>query len=301
MLPQGFASRSATMDDAEAIYRLMAAGEIRWHGRAEVVPDGVAADLRRPELDLDRDTLLVEAANGDLAGWAWLHLAKRAQIDVHPSYWGLGIGTALLDWAEARSREDGSEWLAQAVDNADQAGTDLVRSRGYEVLATNWLLERPITTPGPRNVPAGVTLTRYDEARAHEVYELIEGAFSEFQQRRKSYDEWTRLTVERSTFRPNASTLAYAGDELIGAVIALDLPETDEGYVEQLAVRADWRGKGVARAMLDDTCAEFHRLGRRDCILWTHSGTGALAMYEHLGMRVRRSTTVYRATAGRTN
>jgi mycothiol synthase len=296
MLPQGFARRSATMDDAQAIYRLMAAGEIRWHGRAEVVPDAVAADLQRPELDRERDTLVVEAADGDLAGWAWLHLGKRAQIDVHPSYWGLGIGTALLDWAEARSREEGSEWLAQAVDDADKAGTDLLRSRGYEVLATNWLLERPITTPGPRKLPAGVRLSPYDEARTREVYELIEAAFSEFRQRRKSYDEWTRLTVERSTFRPNASILAYTGDELIGAVIALDLPETDEGYVEQLAVRSDQRGKGVARAMLDDTCAEFHRLGRRDCILWTHSGTGALGMYERLGMRVRRSTTVYRRT-----
>jgi ribosomal protein S18 acetylase RimI-like enzyme len=294
MLPHGFASRSATMDDADAMYRLMAAGEIRRHGRAEVVPDQVAADLRRPELDLERDTLIVEAANGDLAGWAWLHLGKRAQIDVHPSYWGLGIGTALLDWAEGRSREEGSEWLAQAVDDADKAGTDLLRSRGYEVLATNWLLERPIVPPAERRVPDGITLGPYDEARAHEVHALIEAAFSEFQQRRKSYDEWARLTVERSTFRPNASTLAYTDNELIGAVIALDLPETDEGYVEQLAVRADQRGKGVARAMLDDTCAEFHRLGRRDCILWTHSGTGALGMYERLGMRVRRSTTVYR-------
>jgi len=47
--------------------------------------------------------------------------------------------------------------------------------------------------------------------------------------------------------------------------------------------------------MLDDTCAEFHRLGRRTCILWTHSGTGALGLYERLGMRVGRGTTVYRS------
>ncbi|MEI8406294.1 MULTISPECIES: GNAT family N-acetyltransferase [unclassified Kribbella] len=296
MLPHGFTSRSATIDDADAIYRLMAAGEIRWHGQAEIVPDRVAADLQRPELDLSRDTLVVEAATGDLAGSAWIHRGKRAQIDVHPSYQGLGIGTALLDWAEGRSREEGSEWLAQTVDDADKAGTDLVRSRGYEVLATNWLLERPITAPEPRTLPPGISLSPYDEARAHAVHELIEAAFGEFQQRQKPYDEWAKLTVERPTFRPNASTLAYAGDELIGAVIAFDLPETDEGYVEQLAVRSDQRGKGVARAMLDDTCAEFHRLGRRDCILWTHSGTGALGMYERLGMRVRRSTTVYRST-----
>ena len=289
-------SRPATSDDAEAIYELIAAAERSWHGQAEVVPDQVAADLRRPELDPERDTLVVHAQNGDLTGWAWIHLGKRAQVGVHPSYRGNGIGTMLLDWVEARSREAGSEWVAQAVDDADQAGTALLRSRGYDVLATNWLLERPIDGPEPRDLPAGIRLDTYDAARAHDVYELIDAAFSGFQQRRKSFEEWARLTVERSSFLPEVSTLAYAGDKLVGAVIALDLPDSGEGYVEQLGVLADHRNQGIARAMLDQTCAAFGRIGRRNCILWTHSGTGALAMYEHLGMRVRRSTTVYRAS-----
>jgi len=289
-------SRPATSDDAEAIYELIAAAERSWHGQAEVVPDQVAADLRRPELDPERDTLVVHAQNGDLAGWAWIHLGKRAQVGVHPSYRGNGIGTMLLDWVEARSREAGSEWVAQAVDDADQAGTALLRSRGYDVLATNWLLERPIDGPEPLDLPAGIRLDTYDAARAHEVHGLIDAAFSGFQQRRKSFEEWARLTVERSSFLPEVSTLAYAGDKLVGAVIALDLPDSGEGYVEQLGVLADHRNQGIARAMLDQTCAAFGRIGRRNCILWTHSGTGALAMYEHLGMRVRRSTTVYRAS-----
>jgi GNAT superfamily N-acetyltransferase len=283
--------RAAAAADAEAIYRLIAAVEIGWHGQAEVVPDQVAADLRRPELDLARDTLLLHTPAGDLAGWAWLHLGKRAQIDVHPSYRGQGIGTRLLDWAERRARAVDSGWFAQAVDDADTAGTELLKSRGADVLATNWLLERPITAAEPGEPPAGIRLAAYDPARSHDVHELIEGAFSAFQPRRKPYDEWVALTVERGTFLPEASTLAYDGDELVGAVIALD---GDEGYVEQLAVRADHRTKGIARAMLDRTCAEFLRTGRTMCILWTHSGTGALAMYERLGMRVRRSTTVYR-------
>lgn len=287
-------TRAATSADADAIYGLIAGAEIGWHGQAEVVPDQVAADLRRPELDLARDTLLVHAPNGDLAGWAWLHLGKRAQIDVHPSYRGNGIGTLLLDWAENRAREVGSDWFAQAVDDADRAGRDLVWARGADVLATNWLLERPITAPEPRPLPIGIRLGSYDPARSHEVYELIEDAFSAFQKRRKSYEEWAPLTIDRDTFLADASTLAYADDEVVGAVLALDLVGSDEGYVEQVAVRADQRHKGIARAMLDQTCAGFHRLGLRGLILWTHSGTGALAMYEHLGLRVRRSTTVYR-------
>lgn len=285
-----FTDRPATLDDADAIYRLIATNEREWHGQAEVIPDQVAANLSRPLIRLERDTLVVIAPNGDLAAWAWLHDGKHAQIDVHPSYRGLGIGTRLLDWAEAGARARGSEWFAQIVDDADTAGTELVRSRGCDVLATNWLLERPISSQ-PAVAPEGIRLDGYDDARAQEVYELVEAAFATFQPRRKSFEEWSELTVGRSTFLPEASTLAYAGDEVVGAVIALD---GDEGYVEQLAVRDDQRKKGVARAMLDRTCAEFLARGRTTCILWTHSGTGALAMYERLGMSVRRSTTVYR-------
>jgi mycothiol synthase len=288
-----FSTRPATTDDAHAIYELIAATEQEWHGRAEVVPDAVAADLRRPLVRLELDTLVAEAPNGELAGWAWVHGGRRAQVDVHPAYRELGLGTRLIRWAERRAAELGSEWLAQTVDDVDKAGTELLRSRGYDVLATNWLLERPIATE-PAGPPTGITVSGYDSARDHEAYELFEDAFAPFQQRRKAFDEWAELTIARPSFLPEVSTLAYDGAELVGAVIALDLPDSGEGYVEQLAVRADRRNRGVARAMLDRTCTEFAPLGCETCILWTHSGTGALGMYERLGMRVRRSTTVYR-------
>jgi len=252
------------------------------------VVDQVAADLRRPLIDLAADTVVVEAAGGEVAGWAWNHGGKRVQVDVHPSYRGLGLGTRLIEWAEARSRAVGSEWVAQTVDDADKAGTELLRSRGYDVLATNWLLERPLDDVVEQEPPAGIRLAAFDPERAHEVYELAQDAF---QQRRKSFDEWAELTIARPAFLPTVSTLAYDGDTVAGLVIALD---GEEGYVEQLAVGADHRNRGIARAMLDRTCAEFRRLGRDNLILWTHSGTGALAMYEHLGLRVRRTTTVHR-------
>ncbi|WP_405058308.1 GNAT family N-acetyltransferase [Kribbella sp. NBC_01505] len=286
-----FRSRAAGVEDAQAIYGVIAAGEVGWHGAAEVVPDRVGADLRRPLIDLDLDTLVLEAPDGELVAWAWNHGGKRAQVDVHPSYRGLGLGARLLDWAEARSREVGSEWIAQTVDDADKAGTELLQQRQYDVLATNWLLERPLGDAPTGEVPTGIRLAGYDPDRAAEVHDVIEDAFAAFGARRKSFDEWAELTVARSSFLPEASTLAYDGDAIVGVVIALD---GEEGYVEQLAVETGHRNRGIARAMLDRTAAEFRRMGRDNLILWTHSGTGALAMYEHLGLRVRRSTTVYR-------
>ena len=285
-----FRERAAGVGDAGAIYELIAAAEVGWRGKSEVAADRVAADLRRPLIDLAVDTLVVEAPGGEGAGWGWNHGGKRAQVDVHPAYRGLGLGTRLLDWAEARSRAVGSEWIAQTVDDADKDGTAMLQSRGYDVLAVNWLLERPVGAE-QREVPAGIRLTGFDSGRAEQAHQVVEDAFAEFGSRRKSFGEWAELTIARNSFLPEASTLAYDGDVLVGVVIALD---GEEGYVEQLAVGVDHRNRGIARAMLDRTAAEFHRLGRDNLILWTHSGTGALAMYEHLGLTVRRSTTVHR-------
>ncbi|MGW5189243.1 GNAT family N-acetyltransferase [Kribbella sp. NPDC004138] len=288
-----FTHRPATLDDAPAIHRLIAAAEQLWHGQTDRGPDAVAADLQRPLITLELDTRVIEAPDGELVAWAWVHGGRRAQVDVHPSYVGRGLGTQLLDWAEARAREHGSDWLAQTVDDADTAGTDLLRARGYDVLATNWLLERPVTGDAPV-LPEGVTLRPFAPGDARAVHQVVQDAFDEWQPRRHEYDEWAGTSIERASFDPEASPVAVAGDEIVGAVISLELPDSPDGYVDQVAVRRDFRGRGLARALLTYAAAAAGRRGKQTLTLWTHSGTGALAMYERLGMSVRRSTTVYR-------
>ncbi|WP_350276654.1 GNAT family N-acetyltransferase [Kribbella sp. HUAS MG21] len=290
-----FTTRPATLDDAPAIQQLIAAAEQLWHGQVQTAAGAVAADLRRPLITLDLDTRVIEATNGDLAAWAWVHGGRRAQIDVHPSYVGRGLGTQLLDWAEERAREHDSDWLAQTVDDADEAGTALLRSRGYDVLATNWLLERPVTGDAPV-LPDGVTLRPFAPEDARAVHQVVQDAFDEWQPRRHGYEEWAGTSIERSSFDPELSPVAVAGDEIVGAVISLDLPDSPDGYVDQVAVRRDQRGRGLARALLTYAALGAGRRGKQTLTLWTHSGTGALAMYQRLGMSVRRSTTVYRTS-----
>ncbi|MEU8221771.1 GNAT family N-acetyltransferase [Kribbella sp. NPDC048915] len=293
-----FTFRPATLDDAPAIHGLIAAAERNWHGQVSTDVTGVAADLQRPLITLDLDTRLAETAGsdpagGEVAGWAWVHGGRRAQIDVHPSYVGRGLGTQLLDWAEQRAREHDSDWLAQTVDDADKAGTELLRGRGYDVLATNWLLERPVTGDAPV-LPDGITLRSFAPDDAHAVHQVVQDAFDEWQPRRHEYEEWAGTSIERSSFDAELSPVAVAGDEIVGAVISLDLPDSPDGYVEQVAVRRDVRGRGLARAMLTYAALGAGRRGKQTLTLWTHSGTAALAMYQRLGMSVRRSTTVYR-------
>jgi ribosomal protein S18 acetylase RimI-like enzyme len=294
-LPVGYRSRPATVADVPAIHELVAAAERARGdgGRAETDLDRVAADLARPGLDLATDTLLVHDAAGALAGRAWVN--RRSEVDVHPAHRGRGLGAALLDWVDDRARRAGTGQVVQTVPDDDTAAVALVTSRGYTPMVTAWLLGIALAgEPAVPEPPAGVTVRHFRPGDERATHRLTEDAFDEWQQRRRSYDEWALLTVGRETFAPGMSPLAFAGGELVGAVLSLDVPDADEGYVERVAVRRDHRNRGVARLLLRHAFRDFHRRGRRGCTLWTHSDTGARALYERVGMTVRRSATVYR-------
>lgn len=298
-LPPAYHCRAAIVADAPAIHDLVAACEREILGRPETEPDRIAADLTLPGLDPALDTLLVHDAAERLVGRAWVHGGRRSEVDVHPGHRGKGLGGALLDWAEARAREAGGERLSQTVSDGDRAAVGLLRSRGYEPFVAQWLLE--IAMPAEPVVPGplpGITVRSFRTGDERAAYRLTEDAFGEWQKRRKSYEEWARHTVELDTFAPDLSPVAFAGDEMVGVVLSLDVPGAGEGYVERVAVRKDHRNRGIARMLLRESFRAFYRQGQRTCTLWTHSETGALSLYQRVGMTVRRSSAVYGKALG---
>ncbi|MER6329485.1 GNAT family N-acetyltransferase [Streptomyces sp. NPDC001034] len=331
--PAGYRVRPATASDTGVVHRLVGACECALHGRATTGTDRIAADLGFAGGEPAGDTVLVQDRGGDPAAWGWVR-GRRATVHVHPAHRGRGLGASLLAWTEARARESGGDRLAQTISDSDLAATALLRSGGYAGLVTEWLLEMALPdepeVPGP---PAGVTVRAFRAGDEEAAYRLTEDAFDEWQQRRKSYAEWARHTVGRSTFAPGASPVAFVGEEMVGAVLSLDpgwdagldaradagrgpglgtgpgagagagpgagaeagpgAPGGGEGYVERVAVRRDQRNRGIARLLLREAFRAFYRQGKRGCTLWTHSDTGALPLYERIGMTVRRSSTVY--------
>ena len=294
--PAGLTARPATTGDAQAIHRLIAACEHDLDGRAEVDLDDIVSDLARPGMDLMQDTVLLHAGDR-LVGWAQVMFkGVRAEADVAPAQRGRGIGTWLLDWTEARSRAIGADRLGQMVTDNNTAAATLFLARGYAVQDTAWILEIFLEAPpaiGP--LPDGITLRAYapgvDDVVAHA---LIDEAFCEWPGRDPvAFSDWAAAVVRRETFAPALSALAFDGSRLVGAALALDYGNEDEGYVQQLAVRRDYRHRGIARALLFHVFGGFHRTGRRWCTLSTNSYTGALSLYERVGMRIRQSYTRY--------
>ncbi|GAB7035723.1 GNAT family N-acetyltransferase [Streptomyces sp. NPDC021749] len=153
-LPPGYRSRSVRDHDIPAIHALVTACEQEVYGRVRTDAGVIAADLARPGLVPESDTVLVHDRDGRLAARAWVD--RRSEIDVHPQHRGRGLGAALLDWAQTRARQAGSDGIVQTVPDADLAAVALLRSRGYEPLVTSWLLEFVMPDePGVPGPPPG--------------------------------------------------------------------------------------------------------------------------------------------------
>ncbi|MEU7424830.1 GNAT family N-acetyltransferase [Streptomyces sp. NPDC040750] len=292
-MPAGYRSQAVTKADAQAVHRLVTVCEHELLGRAVTGFDRVAADLGAPAGEPAPDTVLVRDSKGRPVGWVWVK-GRRARVHVHPEHRGRGLGRSLLDWAEARAGRSGADRLSQSVSDSDEAARSLLRSSGYFPLVTEWLLAiaMPVEPEVPKP-PSGIRVRPFRPGDERAAYEVTEDAFDEWQSRRQTYEEWARRTVERASFEPGASPVAFAGDRMVGVVLSIDVPGSDEGYVERVAVRNDHRTRGIARMLLRQTFRTFYDRGKRACTLWTHTDTGALSFYEGIGMTVRRSATVY--------
>jgi GNAT superfamily N-acetyltransferase len=296
-LPSGLLARPATVEDADAIVELVAACEIDADGVVEVDDGDVAPGFDRHDFDPELDTLLV-FDGGDLVAWAELY-RWRGEADVRPSHRGRGIGAALLGWTEARSRELGDARVGQTKSDGNTAARDLFLANGYGPEWTSWMIWIALEErPAPPRVPAGISIRRYGSSDEHTTHELIDAAFSEWPGRNSEpFEVWASL-VAHPNFAPELSPLAFDGDKLVGVVLSYDYPEVGEGWIQQLATRATHRRRGIAQALLRTAFGWFFERGRRTVGVSTDSRTGALALYEKVGMHVVRRYTRYTKDLG---
>lgn len=290
-LPGGFEWRSATAVDADAVYGLIAACELHDDGIVEVDRHDITVGFERHGFEPDLDTLLVFEGE-DLAAGAELYRG-RAEADVRPMHRGRGVGAALLSWIEARAAALGEPAVGQTKTDANTGARELFITSGYEPSWTSWIIRIELAgAPEPPDVPAGISIRPYERSDARLVHVVIDDAFSEWPGRNpEPYEVWAPQVLAHPAFEPALSPLAFDGEELVGAVLSMDFPE--EGWIQQVATKATHRRRGIAQALLRTAFGGFYSRGRPMAGVSTDSRTGALGLYEKVGMRVVRQYTRY--------
>lgn len=293
-LPAGLTGRALRREDLTAVHALVAAYEQRVLGEVMVDLEDVEADWQRPSFDPEQDAVVVHDADR-LVAWAEVYRARRMSGCVHPDRWGRGVGSALVDWGVARVAELGGELIGQTVPDADTAAVELFGSRGWSPLWTSWVLEVP---PGAvvaqRSLPDGYALRALrpgqDERAA---YDVVERAFAEWPDRDPTrYEDWAATVLQRPGFEPWQLILALDPDGMPVGACHLVISQ-DTGWVNQVAVDRAHRRQGIAQALLARAFAAARERGASRGELSTDSRTGALGLYERLGMQVKSSFTQY--------
>jgi ribosomal protein S18 acetylase RimI-like enzyme len=75
-------------------------------------------------------------------------------------------------------------------------------------------------------------------------------------------------------------------DGRVAAVACIVLTERQEAYIDRLATRADQRHRGLAQALMVDAFRAGREKGATTSGLSTDSRTGALGLYQKVGMVV---------------
>lgn len=292
-LPAGLSTRPLTLDDAQAVTDVMAADEIAALGAAGIELADIVSDWQRPSFDLADSTVGV-FDGGRLLGYAEHGGGDRADAAVHPDHQGRGIGAWLAGWILATAARRGVAVVGMPVPQGSAADR-LLATLGFEARWTSWVLELPAGAHiAPRQLPLGFTIRSATVADHRAAWSVLEDAFLEWADReREPFGDFVAKVLERPGFDPWQLRVAVDPE---GAVVGVSsIVQTEDcGYVDRLAVRRDLRGRGLAQALLADSFALARRHGARRSELSTDSRTGALSLYEKVGMVVT-STWVNRA------
>ena len=279
---------------------------------AQSVP--TEADLQRAMLPSEKfdpslDVLLVTMDEqiigyGSVVWWTeadgtWLYLSLGWVV---PEWRQRGIGTAMLHWAEARSRilaaahpTQGKASFGANASETERDSTALLRNEGYrapfsvlEMGLDDWSLVKEAL----KGLPAGFVTRPLLPSDLPALFRSMnecytDHPFSEAEQ----YQPWADKQQDLTTW--HVAWDAQTG-ELAGQVQAL--LRKGVGELEEVSVRAPYRGRGLARALIVRTLLAVRALGVPQVRLRTLSENPQQAwrVYEKVGFRVLKRFPRYR-------
>lgn len=311
MAPPGVTLRPWRRDDLAAMVDIVNA-RIDVEGEGEHMTVASAAEHYDHLRNCDPATDLVVAVDGDdevlgFARTAWFDVAEGHR-DYHVMFEGAaGVAAAMLDWAVARASE-----VAATHDHPDRRlatwaveGSErerLIQAAGFDAVGWSAFMVRPhLRDIPPAPLPDGLQIRPVERDHWRRIWEADVTAFRDgrgFVE--QTEEDWQRFVAEAEQ-GTDLWRVAWAGADVVGQVRTRF--HDDEiarlgrrrAWTEDISTRRDWRGRGVATALIVASLHQLADAGFEEAALTVDldNPTGALRVYERLGYVLTRRAVQY--------
>ncbi len=284
--------RPATWNDLEGVHAVLAARSRAVFGTTDEQLSHLRSRWELPSFRVGRDNW-VAAANGNVLGYAALDATKHVTHAAPDAT----VGDALLELVVARAREQRFDHIVTTAVPEDVPLSELVERHGFEVDREILRMWKHLDGGEPEPAwPDGVTVRAYIADDGEHVHRALDDAYAAWDDDyvARGHADWLEFMTNHDEFDPDVWFLAERDGDLVGAALHWK-EQRGDGWVKDIVVREQERGRGLGRALLLHGFHEYRRRGASRVGLKVDSTnpTGARALYERVGFVVDRRYAIW--------
>jgi mycothiol synthase len=291
--------RSPRETEAPAIRELIDQHARVAFGEVEFDEDEIRSWFSNPKVWIQ-----VAERKGRLVGYLDVGEAEDRRFNVDARTLQPDVADVLVAAAEERARTAaGAGAVLRGYVQGDEPVLQEVYERtGWRPIRHSFQMRIDLTDGLPEpEWPVGLSPRNFELGEEQRVYEANMDAFADhWDFHRQPKEDWRRYTVDHHGFDPTLWWLVEDGDEIAGFALNSWHFSGDRrfGWVGSLGVRPPWRRRGLGMALLRHSFLDFRRRGATRVGLGVdaENPTGALRLYERVGMHVVRRTDIYEKT-----
>ena len=311
-LQEGYSERPVNLEDAQLITDLCNAWGQHFVGRDTENLQDIESMCDDPKWQPETATKMIFDPSGLAVAYVeiwdthpvpvlphmWLCIHPQADTDAFSAY--------LMDWAINRGRqaiervpENACVVFESSADARDTRYHQIFKAAGMQAKDQSWLkMSVQMSEPPPAPTwPEGIRLVRGDDLPNHRsIFMAVRESFQDHRgyiegDVEEGWEDWERRLKrmkEQGKFDPTLWLLAMEGDTIaslvLGKMAASDNP--DQGYINTVGTRREYRGRGLALALMQQALRIYWERGRQNVALHVDGSsiTGATRLYEKVGM-----------------
>ena len=281
--------RDATAADLDAAFELIVQRDRAVFGESEFERRFLEHRLAQDGCDC-----LVAVDDGRVAAWASLDGDHDFTIAASEEE-----GAAeLLPQIESRADERGFETVTSIVVPEDAVQWSLLERSGFtadrEILRMWRTLDGELEQP---RWPADVTVRSYMSGDGERVHTLLDESYAGWDRDyvERTHDDWLAFMTAHDDFDPEMWFLAERDGSLVACALHWRAIARGNGWVKDLVVRENERGRGLGKALLRHGFNAYRDRGAERVGLKVDADnpTGAPQLYERVGFVVDRRYTIW--------